>query len=168
MTLVELSCRCGSVTGHVDFSRPSLVRVACHCDDCGAYARHIGNPRATQIVLATPRQVKFERGIEHLRCLRLTEQGLTRWFAGCCRTPVANTSRYAWMPFVGVMRCVLATEDEALLGKEVHANGAHPTPWRTVLRSVRSLLLGFLFRRHRPNAFFDEKGQPRARPEPVA
>src|SRR4051812_48258293 len=103
MTLVKLRCRCGSVLGSVDFSRPSRVRVVCHCDDCGAYARHIGNQQAIQIVQATPDQVKINAGTEHLRCLRLKKGGLTRWFAGCCMTPLANTSRYAWMPFVGVM-----------------------------------------------------------------
>ena len=160
-----LRCHCGSVLGSVDFSRPSLVHVVCHCDDCSAYARHIGSDQATEIVQATPAQVKIVAGTEHLRCLRLTEGGLTRWFAGCCMTPLANTSRYAWMPFVGVMSCVLASEDEALLGPARHANGSHPTPWGTMLRSAWSLLLGLVLRRHRPNAFFAENGEFLARPE---
>jgi hypothetical protein len=165
MTTVDLRCRCGSVLGSMDFSRPSLVRVVCHCDDCAAYARHIGSDQATQIVQATPDQVKIAVGTEYLRCLRLTDRGLTRWCAGCCMTPLANTSRCAWMPFVGVMRCVLDSENEALLGPARHVNGAHPTPWGTLLRSASSLLLGFLLRRYRPNAFFAENGEPVARPE---
>jgi hypothetical protein len=165
MTLVQLRCLCGAVQGTVDFSRPSRVRVVCHCDDCGAYARHIGNDKATEIVQATPQQVRIRTGIEHLRCLRLTPRGLTRWFAGCCMTPIANTSRHAWMPFVGVMTSTLNTQDEALLGCASHANGPYPTPWRTILHSAWSLLLGLLLRRHRPNAFFDESGQILARPE---
>jgi hypothetical protein len=165
MTLIQLRCLCGSVQGSVDFSRPSRVRVVCHCDDCSAYARHIGNDQATQIVQATPQQVKFATGIERVRCLRLTERGLTRWFAGCCMTPLANTSRHAWMPFVGVMTCTLDTQDEALLGRASHANGSCPTPWRTILRSSWSLLLALLLRRHRPNPFFDENGETVARPE---
>jgi hypothetical protein len=165
MTVVKLGCRCGSVQGSVDFSRPSRVRVVCHCDDCGAYARHIGNAQATQIVQAAPDQVKILAGSEHLRCLRLTEDGLTRWFAGCCMTPLANTPRRAGMPFVGLMTCVLETEDEALLGPATHANGTHPTPWKTVLRSVWALLLGVLLRRQHPNPFFDESGKLLAQPE---
>jgi hypothetical protein len=165
MTLVELRCRCGALRGTVDFSRPSLVRIVCHCGDCARYARQIGDERATQIVQATPDQLTIVAGREHLRCLRLTERGLTRWFAGCCRTPLANTSRYRWLPFVGVMTCVLATDDDALLGREKHANGSYPTPWGTVVRSVWWLLLGLLFRRHRPSAFFDDKGRLTAQPE---
>ena len=69
------------------------------------------------------------------------------------------------MPFVGVMTCVLHVEDDALLGPAAHANGPHPTPWRTVLRSLWMLLSGFLLRRHRPNPFFDECDKPLARPE---
>lgn len=167
MTLVQLRCLCGCVRGSVDFSRSTQVHVVCHCGDCSAYARHIGNDLATQIVQATPQQVKLVTGIEHLRCLRLTERGLTRWFAGCCMTPLANTSRHAWMPFVGVMTCALDTDDETLLGPPSHANGSYPTPWRTILRSAWSLLLGLLFRRQRPNAFFDANGETLARPEGI-
>jgi hypothetical protein len=167
MTSVKLRCRCGAVQGSVDFSRPSRVRVICHCGDCGAYARHIGNAGATQIVQATPDQVRILTGNEHLRCLRLTESGLTRWFTGCCMTPLANTSRRAWMPFVGLMIGVLDTEDDALLGPATRANGTYPTPWATVLRSVWVLVAGVLYRRHRPNAFFDENGRPKAQPEVI-
>lgn len=165
MTAVKLHCLCGSVVGRVDLSRPSRVRVVCHCGDCEAYARHIGNARANQVVQATPAQVKILAGKEHLRCLRLTERGLTRWFAGCCMTPLANTSRHAWMPFVGVMRCVLDSDDEELLGPATHVNGEHPISWSTILHSTLALLLGLLFRSHRPNAFFNDKGEPVVRPE---
>jgi len=167
MPSIELHCRCGSVRGSVDFSRPSRVRVVCHCGDCAAYARHIGDERATQIVLATPNQIQIRSGKENIRCLRLTERGLTRWFTACCKTPLANTSRHAWMPFVGLMTCVLHVEHETVLGPPTHANGSHPTPWRTVLRSLWTLTLGFLLRRHRPHAFFDAKGKLLAEPEVI-
>jgi hypothetical protein len=168
VTTVKLRCRCGSVQGSVDFSRPSRVRVVCHCGDCAAYARHIGDAQATHIVQATPDQVQIMAGNEHVRCLRLTERGLTRWFTGCCMTPLANTSRHAWMPFVGLMIAVIESQDETLLGPAAHANGNHPVPWSTVLRSVWTVLGGLLRRRYRPNAFFDEQGQPIAQPEVIA
>jgi len=72
------------------------------------------------------------------------------------------------MPFIGVMRCTLNTEDEALLGPARPANGPHPTPWTMMFRSAWALLLGLLLRRHRPNVFFDEKGLPVAAPELVS
>ena len=165
MTAVKLRCRCGALSGSVDFSRPSRVRVVCHCGDCGAYARQIGSAQATQIVQATPDQVRILAGSKHLRCLRLTKNGLTRWFAGCCMTPIANTPGRAWIPFVGLMTGVLETEDEAMLGPATDVNGSHPTPWKTILRSVWALLFGVLLRRHRPHAFFDGNGKTLAQPE---
>jgi hypothetical protein len=83
-------------------------------------------------------------------------------------TPIANTSRHAWMPFVGLMSCALDTDDEALLGTPTHVNGGRPTAWSTILRSVHVFLLGLLFRRHRPNAFFNDAGEPVVQPEVVA
>jgi hypothetical protein len=83
-------------------------------------------------------------------------------------TPVANTPRRAWVPFVGLMIEVLDTDDETLLGPATHANGTYPTPWATVLRSVWAVLLGVLHRRHRPHAFFDEGGRPLAQPEIIS
>jgi hypothetical protein len=166
MTLVKLRCRCGCVRGSVDFCKPSRVHVVCHCDDCQAYARQIGSPDATGIVQTTPAEVKFLAGTEHVRCLRLTRRGLTRWFTACCRTPLANTSRHAWMPFVGVMRCVLDIEDDdALLGPVTPVNGPHPVSWVTIVRGLRSLLFGVLLARHRPNPFFTNDGRLIARPE---
>jgi hypothetical protein len=164
MTSVKLRCQCGSVFGRVDFSKPSLVHVVCHCGDCASYGRQLGSVRATEIVQTAPDQVTIEVGVEHLRCLRLTEGGLTRWFTGCCKTPLANTSRHAWMPFVGLACVMIDTQDEALLGAVRHVNGSLPTPWQTVWRSLGFLLLGFVQRRHRPNVFFDARGFPRAVP----
>lgn len=70
------------------------------------------------------------------------------------------------MPFVGVMKCALDLEDDgALLGPVTHVNGTHPIPWATIVRSVRSLLLGVFLARHRPNAFFTSDGHLLARPE---
>ena len=71
------------------------------------------------------------------------------------------------MPFVGVMHCVLDTDDEGLLGTPIHVNGRHATAWSTILRSIQVLLLGLLFRRHRPNAFFNDEGEPVVRPQLV-
>jgi hypothetical protein len=72
------------------------------------------------------------------------------------------------MPFVGLMTGVLDTEDDALLGAATPANGTYPAPWATILRSVWVLVVGVLYRRHRPNAFFDENGKPLAMPEIIS
>jgi hypothetical protein len=63
------------------------------------------------------------------------------------------------------MTGALEIEDAALLGPAKDVNGSHPTPWKTILRSVWALLFGILLRRHRPHPFFDENGKTLAQPE---
>lgn len=72
------------------------------------------------------------------------------------------------MPFVGLMRVVVQTDDEGLLGEPRHVNGGRPTPWLTLLRSLRFLLVGFIGRRQRPNPFFDAEGAPITPPASIA
>jgi hypothetical protein len=91
-----------------------------------------------------------------------------RWFTGCCLTPLANTSRRAWIPFVGLMVGVLDAPDDARLGTATHVNGTYATPWTTVLRSIWALVLGAMHGRHRPNAFFDESSKPVTQPEVIS
>ena len=113
-----------------------------------------------------PSQIRITEGIEQVRCLRLRENArLTRWFTACCGTPLANTSRFARVPFVGLMRCVLATDDESLLGRTVHANGGKRTPLSVVLRSAWFLLVSFVTGGHRPSPFFDANGALIVQPE---
>lgn len=44
----------------------------------------------------------FNQGIDNMKSLKLKAGGLTRWYAGCCQTPIANTVS-ATMPFVGLI-----------------------------------------------------------------
>ena len=39
-----------------------------------------------------PGRVKLTAGTEAVRSLRLSETGVLRWFADCCRTPIGNTA----------------------------------------------------------------------------
>ena len=98
-TEVPLKCSCGSVQGVArDVSPKTGNRLVCMCDDCQAYAHHLGRAEhildrngGTEVFQLTPSQLTLTEGREHLRCLRLKEKGLMRWYAGCCNTPVANT-----------------------------------------------------------------------------
>ena len=48
-----------------------------------------------------PANLRFTEGKENIRCLKHTDKGLLRWYAGCCDTPLANAP--AGMPFVGLL-----------------------------------------------------------------
>jgi hypothetical protein len=180
MTRVDLQCRCGTMRGVADDVRAEGGnRIVCYCDDCQAFARFLtlqGGPRdlldpcgGTEIVQLTPAQVTITKGADRLRLMRLSQRGLMRWFAGCCRSPVANTAAVASLPFVGLARSFMAAADPALddvLGPvlaRVHTRFAtKPLPHESpkvplglIARSVRLLGGAWLRGQQRPSPFFE-------------
>jgi len=159
MEPIELRCRCGEVRGEADFSRPSRVRVVCHCVDCGRWVRHLGRDDANEVVQTVPAFVRITSGMEHVRCAKLRpNSGLRRWYTECCKTPLANTTGRAGVPFVGLMCAMLARKDDALIGAPHHVNGGNRTPLSVVLRAAWFLIAGIFRRRNRPSPFFDARG----------
>lgn len=108
-----LRCKCGTLRGHV--SQPEkCTRIVCYCKDCQAFARYLGNPGdildalgGTDILAAHPQQVTFTDGQHALACMSLSDQGLLRWYAKCCNTPIGNTGRGARMAYVGLIHSCL-------------------------------------------------------------
>ncbi|MBV2361074.1 hypothetical protein KUH32_15015 [Thalassococcus sp. CAU 1522] len=102
-----LSCSCGAMRWHVD-DRAGGTHVACYCADCQTFANHLGKPDyltngGTEIFQTLPANIAIDAGMEHLALLRLSPNGLLRWYAGCCGTPLATTLPRASLPFVGVI-----------------------------------------------------------------
>jgi hypothetical protein len=108
-TLAELRCHCGELRGSVTDPSPRTVnRVVCYCDDCQAFAHQLGRADlldargGTDIVQVAPASLKFVQGQRRIVGLRLTSNGLFRWYASCCNTPVGNSLNPA-IPFVGII-----------------------------------------------------------------
>ncbi|MFZ2237575.1 MAG: DUF6151 family protein, partial [Dokdonella sp.] len=59
-------------------------------------------------------------GEDELACMSLSPNGMLRWYASCCSTPIGNTPRDRNMPYVGVVSACVP-EFEARLGKPVVA-----------------------------------------------
>jgi len=103
-----LRCRCGTLQGNLERSA-SATRAICYCRDCQAYARFLGTPGVvdenggTEVVASLPRHVHFTAGLDVLSCVSLSEHGLLRWYAGCCKTPIGNTPRSPKVPYVGLI-----------------------------------------------------------------
>jgi hypothetical protein len=178
---VPLACACRSVLGIArDVAPETGNRVVCMCDDCQAYAHHLGAGPildangGTDIFQLTPSQITITHGSEHLRLLRLTPKGLLRWYAGCCNTPIANTLTSPRMPFVGMPHTFMdhesagRTRDEVLgppvawvharWGKGELPDRAHPRfPIGLLVRTLRLLLGAWLAEKHRPSPFFDAR-----------
>jgi hypothetical protein len=105
----EFRCRCGEVRGFVADASPRRAnRVVCYCSDCQAFAHRLGRADlldargGSDIVQVAPASLTFVQGQDRIKGLRLKPQGLYRWYASCCNTPVGNTLTPA-VPFVGLM-----------------------------------------------------------------
>jgi hypothetical protein len=108
-----LSCRCGTLKGYI--SHPEKVsRGVCYCRDCQAFAHFLGEPGSildelggTDVVATLTKYVHFTQGVETLACMSLTEHGMLRWYASCCRTPIGNTPRDFKISHVGLIHSCL-------------------------------------------------------------
>ncbi|MEL0169861.1 MAG: DUF6151 family protein [Pseudomonadaceae bacterium] len=120
MDNLALQCRCGQIKGRAIKVYPSDgTRVVCYCRDCQAYAQALGvadlvldAQGGTDIYQLPPARLQIHQGKEQIRCLRLTENGLYRWYAGCCNTPIGNTLS-ARMPLVGLVHSFISDVNAA-------------------------------------------------------
>ncbi|MDO9354052.1 MAG: DUF6151 family protein [Solirubrobacteraceae bacterium] len=175
-----LRCRCGTIRGEVD-ADGSAGRAICYCKDCQAYARHLGRPEVTldaqggtEIVACLPSNVRFSAGLERLACLSLSDKGLLRWYADCCRTPIGNTPRDPKVAYVGLVRDCLPGEDRVLdaaffpcsiaLNTGSAQGAVRSTPFSTALgvfKIMKNVLGARLSGGYKRNPFFDAtSGRP--------
>jgi Family of unknown function (DUF6151) len=149
---VPLSCRCGRVRGLASEIAPSAgFRLVCYCKDCQAFARFLahvpegGAPvfrqgyapmqepgvldaaGGTDIFQMPPAPVKLSAGTDVVRCLSFSGKVL-RWYADCCRTPLANTASSPRFPVVALIHSFM---DHAFTDQLAHGrtrNGALGRP----------------------------------------
>ena len=67
----------------------------------------------TDIFQLPPGRVRLTAGAEALRCVRLSDRGVLRWYADCCRTPIANTAGPRF-PIIGM---ILSFADQGADGR---------------------------------------------------
>lgn len=185
-----LKCRCGAVRGVAkDMSPATVIHLVCYCRDCQAFARFLGGEGlldgagGAEILQLTPAQLVLGSGQEQLRCMRLSDRGMLRWYVDCCRTPVANTLTSARMPFAGLLAAFVdpatepATHERALgpvalrtFGRD--ATGPTPpgthekVPVAAMGRVLRLLARGLIGRRAQPSPFFARGAKsPRVTPQ---
>jgi Family of unknown function (DUF6151) len=115
-----LRCNCGKLTGTLQHTK-DINRCVCYCADCQAFARFLKREDdildaigGTSIIQTLPKHVSFVEGTENLACIRLTENGLLRWYAACCNTPIGNTSPTFKLPFIGLIHNCLSAEPASL------------------------------------------------------
>ena len=148
------------------------MRVVCYCGDCRAFAHALTRSDVldanggSEIYWTTPSRMKLSAGLDQVRCLRLSEKGLFRWYAGCCNTPIANTMGNPGMPFLSIMTAFIEAPDPSVLGPLRHvqterALGTLPPevkPSKIIARAIISIIGARLRGEHKPNALFaDDK-----------
>lgn len=183
---MPLRCRCGAVRGEMETAR-AYARATCYCKDCRAFARFLAMPGVldasggVDIVAVAPAAVRITAGSEHVVCMSLSPKGLLRWYAACCRTPLANTPRAPKLPYVGMVTTCFDAEpltvdaafgprDRIVLNTQSATAPVRSTPLALVTGGLRILagILGARLRRERASPFFDAGGRPLREPEVVS
>lgn len=121
----KIQCKCGSLRGHIR-GVGTCSRIVCYCSDCKAFTKFLGCSNdvldaqgGTEIVqLAQPRVV-FSHGKDHLAAVRLSENGLVRWYAACCKTPIGNTLANPKVSFIGLIHSSL---DHSMMEEDFGTN----------------------------------------------
>jgi Family of unknown function (DUF6151) len=115
-----LRCQCGTLKGTVSLSQ-GVNRAVCYCRDCQAFAHFLGRASetldaqgGTDVIQTLPARLTFTAGREVLACVRLSDKGLVRWYAECCRTPIGNTLIDYRISFIGLVHTCLQTPEKSL------------------------------------------------------
>lgn len=173
---LQLTCDCGTVRGlALSVTPANVTRLVCMCDDCQAYAHHLQRADrvldqhgGTEVFQTVPARLRLSSGLDHIGCVQLTPNGLMRWYARCCQTPLANTMRSPKVPFVGVHAAFIGadTDRDSTLGPvrcyTQGRFGLRPLPptarqrasLSIIIRSVRQLLAGWVRGHASPHPFF--------------
>jgi hypothetical protein len=159
------------------------------CRDCQAFPHYLGCAQevldengGTEVIPFYPAHLKFTKGLENLKCVRLSDDGIIRWYAGCCKTPIANTVPSHKYPYAGVIHTILdfsgtsKTREEVLgpiyarvqgkygLGK-LPKNTFQNNSLRLIFRTIWFLFLGWIRKLNQPSPFFDSiSGRPAVQP----
>jgi hypothetical protein len=188
---LPLRCQCGHVRGIAREVSPSNgFHLVCYCKDCQAFAQVLQRSDildaagGTDILQMPPGQLKLTAGTEALRSLRFSEKVL-RWYADCCRTPIANSAASPRFPLIGLIHSFMDFEGsgrspDKVLGPKlcrIHERsaigplpaGAPPAASFGILARRASKVLGWWTRGlGGPNPLFDvHTGAPLSAPRPV-
>lgn len=108
-----IQCKCGTIRGRLEGTGVHN-RLICYCTDCRAFARFLGRSAevldeqgGTEIVQVAQPRVRFSQGADRIAAVRLSEKGMIRWYASCCKTPIGNTLADSKFPFIGLIHSSL-------------------------------------------------------------
>ncbi len=181
----NIKCTCGAVQGTITINDLATAKhFICLCDDCQAYAHFLARAPdildkngGTDILPVVPAEIKITAGFNKLKCVRLGPKGMIRWYAGCCKSAIANTPASAKMPYAGVFTSAIVQSEGHRLGpvygRVLGKFGLAPLPPNTAqtmkpkvgIWVAGFMMKAFLGRKNSPSPFFDaQTGQPTVEP----
>jgi hypothetical protein len=117
---MQIRCECGTFRAALTgFPANTPGRLVCYCDDCQTYlhwlerADLLDAAGGTEVIPVYPSEFKIVAGREVLKSMRLSPDGLLRWYCSGCKTPIANTRPK--FPWVGVVHRAYSVDDPGLL-----------------------------------------------------
>jgi hypothetical protein len=144
----SIRCNCGKLKGTLTRNK-DVNRCVCYCADCQAFAHFLKRENeildqrgGTSIIQTIPANVTFAEGIENMKCMRLTANGLLRWYAACCNTPIGNTPPNLNTSFIGLIHNCLSS-DQNLLDKAFGPVSMHVNI-KYAIGEDKPKLIGFL------------------------
>ncbi|OUR93771.1 hypothetical protein A9Q84_18850 [Halobacteriovorax marinus] len=178
---IPLKCTCGKIQGIAKNITPKAGNhIVCMCVDCQAFAHYLGKSKesldengGTHIFQITPKQVEVTVGREHLKCMQMSPKGLKRWYADCCKMPIANTLSFK-ISFVGLFTTFIDFENtelskDELLGPIIcrgmgkYGKGKLPDdthqkfPIILIFKMIKTILIGKVIKSYLPNTFFNKE-----------
>lgn len=121
---MQIQCDCGKFRAELtQFPKNTPGRLICYCDDCQAFLHYLKRADlldengGTEIIPAYPADIKIVAGIDVVKCVRLHDKGMYRFFTSCCLTPIANTDPVR--PWVGIIQRMYVTKDPTILAREL-------------------------------------------------
>lgn len=176
-----IQCKCGALRGQLEGTGVHN-RLICYCTDCRAFAVFLGKTDdvldqqgGTEIVQVAQPRVRLLQGEDRLAAVRLSENGMLRWYASCCNTPIGNTVGEPQISFMGVIHACLdpAAMDKdfgtaiALLNTDTALGEPKPKQRGLMKVLVRFLWIVLAMRitgRYKKTQLFNASGSPRAVP----
>jgi hypothetical protein len=175
-----IRCQCGAIRARLT-GRGVHNRVICYCTDCRAFTRYLGQQQildaqgGCEVIQVAQHRLHWQQGLDALTCLRLSPNGLLRWYCRHCHTPIGNTTADAKLSFIGLISsCLDRTKLDSDFAAEpalVNTNSAlgEPKPQQrglaaVILRFVLLVVGARLSGRWRQSALFLPDGAPRCEP----
>jgi len=181
-SVVNLSCSCGAVKGHLKVIDGSFFHVHCLCCDCQSFASYLKNEEkildehgGTELFQTYPAYMEITEGQENIGCVQLREKSLYMWHTTCCNMPLANTMNSSKVPFVGVSVKLMQFNNEheklkvlgpvtmKAFGKyakgEMPKDAYHKFPFSFMPKIISFMLKGKFTKKNNPSPFFRD-GEP--------